>query len=112
MTHDEDTHSVGDAGIHFAQVQADGQLASVDRALSKLNSMRADYGSTQIQLESSVRSLETSYTNIKASESVIRDVDYAKESAEFNKQNIIAQAGTYAMSQSNAMQQNVMKLLQ
>jgi flagellin len=54
----------------------------------------------------------TQKTNIKAAESVIRDVDYAQESANFNKQNIIAQAGTYAQSQANAMQQNITRLLQ
>jgi flagellin len=108
----EAANSVGTAGTSMTQDLADGQLAKLDRALSKLDNMRSDYGSTQVQLESSVRNLNTSYTNLKASESIIRDVDYAKESAEFNKQNIIAQAGTYAMSQANAMQQNVMKLLQ
>ncbi|MCD4757566.1 MAG: flagellin, partial [Arcobacteraceae bacterium] len=51
-------------------------------------------------------------TNTKAAESVIRDVDYAQESANFNKQNIVAQAGTYAISQANAMSQNVLRLLQ
>jgi flagellin len=56
--------------------------------------------------------MQTTHTNLKAAESVIRDVDYAAESANFNKQNIIAQAGTYAMSQANAAQQNVMRLLQ
>ncbi|MEA3353989.1 MAG: flagellin, partial [Campylobacterota bacterium] len=50
--------------------------------------------------------------NISAAESVIRDTDYAAESANFNKQNIIAQAGTYAMSQANALAQNVQRLLQ
>jgi flagellin len=54
----------------------------------------------------------TQKTNIKAAESVIRDVDYASESADFNKQNIIAQAGTYAQSQANAISQNVLRLLQ
>ncbi|RXJ82955.1 flagellin, partial [Arcobacter sp. CECT 8985] len=73
---------------------------------------RADFGSTQNQLESAIRNQMTQQTNIKAAESVIRDVDYAQESANFNKQNIIAQAGTYAMSQANAIQQNVTRLLQ
>ena len=50
----------------------------------------------------------TQSTNIKAAESVIRDVDYAEESANFNKLNIISQAGSYAISQSNATQQNVL----
>jgi|GEM_PF-351781 len=91
---------------------ARGFLAAIDTALNTLNGWRSDFGSTQNQLESSIRNLSTAQTNLKAAESVIRDVDYASESANFNKQNIIAQAGTYAMSQANAMQQNVMRLLQ
>jgi flagellin len=54
----------------------------------------------------------TAVTNIKNAESVIRDVDYAQESANFNKQNVISQAGTYAISQANAVSQNVLRLLQ
>jgi len=87
-------------------------LDEIDSALNTLNGWRADFGSTQNQLESAIRNQMTQQTNIKAAESVIRDVDYAAESANFNKQNIIAQAGTYAMSQANAMQQNVTRLLQ
>ena len=87
-------------------------LDNVDDALSELNGWRADFGSTQNQLESSIRNLMTQVTNTRAAESVIRDVDYAAESANFNKQNIISQAGTYAISQANAASQNVMRLLQ
>ena len=87
-------------------------MAIIDTSLNTLNSWRSDVGSTQNQLESALRNMMTQQTNIKAAESVIRDVDYASESANFNKQNIIAQAGTYAQSQSNAIQQNVLRLLQ
>jgi flagellin len=95
-----------------SQDKARKYLSVVDDALTKLNSWRADVGSTQNQVESSVRNMMTQATNTKAAESVIRDVDYAKESAEFNKQNIISQAGTYALSQANATSQSVMRLLQ
>lgn len=88
------------------------KMSSVDTALNDLNKIRSEFGSTQNQLESTVRNLSVTTVNLQAAESGIRDVDYAKESATFNKQNIIAQAGTYAMSQANAMQQNVMRLLQ
>ncbi len=84
----------------------------VDTAITTLNGYRGDIGSTQNQVESAVRNLMTQATNVKAAESIIRDVDYAKESANFNKQNIISQAGSYAMSQANATQQNVLRLLQ
>jgi flagellin len=92
--------------------KARSHLANVDSAIDKLNSWRSDVGSTQNQLESALRNMMTRVTNVKAAESVIRDVDYASESANFNKQNIIAQAGTYAMSQANTIQQNVLRLLQ
>lgn len=91
---------------------ASGALTTLDDAITTLNGWRADYGSTQNQLESAGRNLRTQITNIKAAESVIRDVDYASESANFNKQNIIAQAGSYAISQANSMQQSVLRLLQ
>ena len=96
----------------FSAGIARSAMSLVDTALNTLNGWRADFGSTQNQLESAVRNQMTQQTNIKAAESVIRDVDYAQESANFNKQNIIAQAGTYAMSQANAAQQNVTRLLQ
>jgi flagellin len=95
-----------------AQDAAREHLATVDTALTTLNGWRADVGSTQNQIESAVRNIQTQVTNVKAAESVIRDVDYAAESANFNKQNIISQAGSYAISQANNVQQNVLRLLQ
>ena len=92
--------------------KANAFMATIDEALTQMNANRSDYGSTQNQLESSIRNMQTTHTNLKAAESVVRDVDYAAESAAFNKQNIIAQAGTYAMSQANSMAQSVQKLLQ
>ncbi len=101
------------AGVSvFTRAQATAGQTAVDTAITKLNGYRGDIGSTQNQVESAVRNLMTQSTNIKAAESVIRDVDYAEESANFNKLNIISQAGSYAISQSNATQQNVLRLLQ
>ncbi|QEP35499.1 flagellin [Malaciobacter pacificus] len=91
---------------------AANQQSKVDAAITKLNSYRSTVGSTQNQVESAVRNLMTASTNISAAESVIRDVDYAAESANFNKQNIISQAGSYAISQANNVSQNVLRLLQ
>ncbi len=87
-------------------------MAVVDSSITQLNTTRSDFGATQNQLESAIRNMMTTKTNVKAAESTIRDVDYAQESANFNKQNIISQAGTYAMSQANNVQQNILKLLQ
>lgn len=100
-----------DAGAITKEQASAGQTA-INDALTTLNEFRGEVGSTQNQVESAVRNLMTQATNVKAAESIIRDVDYAKESANFNKQNIISQAGTYAMSQANSLSQNVMRLLQ
>ena len=96
----------------LTQTIAAAQQAKVNDAITKLNGYRGDIGSTQNQVESAVRNLMTQSTNVQAAESIIRDVDYAQESANFNKQNIISQAGSYAISQANSVQQNVLRLLQ
>ncbi|MDX4059825.1 flagellin [Aliarcobacter skirrowii] len=99
-------------GDAFTRTMAAAGQKAVDDAITTLNGYRGDIGSTQNQVESAIRNLMTQSTNIKAAESVIRDVDYAQESANFNKLNIISQAGSYAISQANATQQNVLRLLQ
>ncbi|XPV68891.1 MAG: flagellin [Halarcobacter sp.] len=102
--------SVDAGGI--SKTLAASQQTVIDSAITTLNSNRGEIGSTQNQVESAVRNLMTQATNVKAAESIIRDVDYAQESANFNKQNIISQAGSYAISQANNTQQNVLRLLQ
>jgi flagellin len=91
---------------------AEKAIIIADYALRDIDQTRSDIGSVQNQLESTVRNISVTQVNITAAESQIRDVDFAKERAQFSKQNILAQSGTYAMSQANAVQQNVMRLLQ
>lgn len=100
------------AAATLTKTIAAAQQTVINAAITTLNAYRGDVGSTQNQVESAVRNLMTQATNVKAAESIIRDVDYAQESANFNKQNIISQAGSYAISQANTVQQNVLKLLQ
>jgi len=104
--------TAGAVNTKFGKTVVSAAQKLVDDAISKLNGYRGDMGSTQNQVESAVRNLMTQATNVKAAESIIRDVDYAQESANFNKQNIISQAGSYAISQANSVQQNVLRLLQ
>ena len=92
-----------------------GAMAVMDIAESAqktLNSVRSDLGSVQNQLTSTINNISVTQVNVQASESQIRDVDFAAESSNFQKHNILAQSGSYAMSQANAVQQNVMQLLQ
>ena len=87
-------------------------IKKADHALSQLDRTRSNIGSTQNQLESTIRNISVTQVNVTAAESQIRDVDFAQESANFAKLNILAQSGSYAMSQANAVQQNVLRLLQ
>ncbi|WP_294962449.1 flagellin [Sulfurimonas sp.] len=91
---------------------ANNTILTMDIALKDLDKIRSNIGSTQNQLESTVRNISVTQVNVAAAESQIRDVDFAAESANFAKHNILAQSGSYAMSQANAVQQNVMRLLQ
>jgi flagellin len=83
-----------------------------DSAAKMLDKIRADIGSVQNQLVSTINNISVTQVNVKAAESQIRDVDFAAETANFQKWNLLAQSGSYAMSQANASQQNVMRLLQ
>jgi len=91
---------------------AEKAIRTTDAALKQIDTIRSDIGSTQNQLESTVRNISVTQVNATAAESSIRDVDFASESANLKKHNILAQSGVYAMSQANAAQQNVMRLLQ
>ncbi|MCV3403189.1 flagellin A [Campylobacter sp. IFREMER_LSEM_CL2090] len=92
-----------------------GAMAVMDiaeTAITNLDKIRADIGSVQNQITATLNNISVTQVNIKSAESNIRDVDFAAESANFAKHNILAQSGSYAMSQANAVQQNVMRLLQ
>jgi flagellin len=91
---------------------AEKAIIIADYALKDIDGTRADIGSVQNQLESTIRNISVTQVNVQAAESQIRDVDFAAESANFAKFNILAQSGSYAMSQANAVQQNVLRLLQ
>ena len=95
-----------------SQANAEIAVASVDAGIKLVDAQRATLGAAQNKLESTVRNISVTHVNISAAESQIRDVDFAAESANFAKHNILAQSGSYAMSQANATQQNVLRLLQ
>ncbi len=90
---------------------AQATISNMDALIKKLDGIRADIGADQNSLESNVRNISITQVNVAAAESNIRDVDFAAESANLQKHNILAQSGTYAMSQANQVQQNVMSLL-
>jgi len=83
-----------------------------ESAIGSLDKTRADIGSVQQQLQVTKNNISVTQVNVKAAESGIRDVDFGQVSSDFQNQNILMQAGSYAISQANTIQQNVLRLLQ
>ena len=86
-------------------------LDSVDAALTTVNTSRASLGATQNRFLAAVNNLETASTNLQASRSRIMDTDYATETTNLAKAQIISQAATAMLAQANQSQQSVLALL-
>lgn len=87
-------------------------ITSADNALSTINSIRATLGSYQSRFESVVANLQTTAENLSASRSRIMDADFASETANLTKAQILQQSGIAMLAQANAIPQNVLALLQ
>jgi len=86
-------------------------LDIIDGALAKVNSIRADLGAVQNRFESTIANLNTSTENLSAARSRIRDTDFAAETANLTRSQILQQAGTAMLAQANALPNNVLSLL-
>ncbi|HEY4581544.1 MAG TPA: flagellin [Lysobacter sp.] len=93
----------------FANAQTTIDMA--DAALKEINTSRANLGAVQNRFQSVVANLATASENLSASRSRIRDTDYAKETAELSRTQILAQAGTAMLAQANQATQGVLSLL-
>jgi len=92
-------------------VLAQGALSRVDAALSNLNAYRSKLGSTQNRLERAINNLDADIENSVASNSRIRDVDFASETADFTRSQILIQSGTAILAQANSSPQAALSLL-
>ena len=112
------TPAAGGGPSHVSDIKIDTvagaqqALEIVDKALESVNSVRADLGAIQNRFTSVVANLQTSSENLSASRSRIRDTDFAKETAELTRTQILQQAGTAMLAQANQVPQNVLSLLQ
>ena len=93
------------------KIGAQTSLASLDNALYRVNSVRADLGAMQNRLQSTINSLAISDENLSAANSRIRDADLAQEVSEMTKNNILMQAGISVLGQANNQSQLALKLL-
>jgi flagellin len=81
-------------------------------AIEVVTAMRADFGAAQNRLESSIRNMENVVENQSAARSRIKDADFARETANMTRTQILQQAGTAMLAQANQLPQNVLQLLQ
>ena len=87
-------------------------LKKIDSALDQVNSARADLGALQSRFESSVANIDIQVENLAASRGRIVDADFAKETANLSRTQILQQAGTAMVAQANKLPQGVLSLLQ
>ena len=90
---------------------AQAALSTLDAAINTVTDARASMGAYQNRLNASISNLETASLNLQASRSRIMDTDYAKESTNLAKSQIISQAATAMLAQANQSQQSVLALL-
>ena len=86
-------------------------ITQIDQALEKVSGYRADFGAVQNRLESAIETLQIQAENLTAAESRIRDVDMAKEMANFTKYQILQQASTAMLAHANMSTQAILTLL-
>ena len=123
------THAAADIGIFAATGTDAGALSAIsavdittaagagsalnviDGAISKISSIRSGLGALQSRFESTISNLQTGVENLSAARSRIQDADFAAETAELTRTQILQQAGTAMLAQANSIPQNVLSLL-
>ena len=107
----DDERAVADISV-TTRDGANSALAVLDTAIEQVTSMRANLGAIQNRLENVVEVLSTSRENLSEARSRIRDADYAAETANLTRAQILQQAGLSSLAQANAAPQSVLSLLQ
>ena len=90
---------------------ASALVPAIDIDLQKFNALRAEYGATQNQFEAVVSNLQVNVENLTAAKGRIMDTDYAVETANLSRSQVLQQAGTAMVAQANQMPQSVLSLL-
>ena len=87
-------------------------MDSVDSALAQIDGFRGELGAIQNRFESTIRNLSAVAESLSAANSRIRDADFAAETANLSKNQVLQQAGISVLAQANALPQQVLSLLQ
>lgn len=94
-----------------SQTAAVAAITSLTTAINSVNTMRSNMGAFINRLEHAINNLDISNTNQQAAESLIRDVDFAAETAVYTKNQILTQSATAMLSQANMIPQSVLQLI-
>jgi len=97
--------------ILTSQTDSFAAIATLDTAINSVNTMRSNMGAFINRLEHAINNLQISNTNQQSAESVIRDVDFAHETTQFTRNQILTQSGTAMLAQANQVPQSVLQLL-
>jgi flagellin len=93
------------------QIGADDALATLDAAITQVNKIRSGLGAIQARISLTIISLTTAAENLSASDSRIKDVDFAVETSVFTRNSILTQAATAILAQANQLPQLALQLL-
>ncbi len=99
------------SGILATQTGALSAIDTISTALKAINDARAVYGASTNRLSAALSNLQVTFTNYQAAESRIRDADFAYETAQYTKNQIMVQAGTSVLAQANTLPQSALTLL-
>jgi flagellin len=106
-----DSDVLGDVNV-LTRESASDALQTLDFALQQVSGLRAELGAVQTRFESTIDNLSIVSENLSAARSRIQDADFAAETANLTKAQVLQQAGTSVLAQANATSQNVLALLQ
>jgi len=93
-------------------VDANASLTKIDAAIDKVSLFRSSFGAVENRIDANINNLTTLKINTEAAKSRIQDADFAGETSNLTKSQILAQAATSMLAQANASKQNLLALLQ
>jgi flagellin len=103
----------GSTGVNVTTITgANGSLVAIDKALASVASFRTGFGASQNRLDASINNMTTLKVNTEAARSRIQDADFAGETTNMTKSQILSQAATSMLAQANSSKQNLLALLQ
>lgn len=108
-----DAGGLGVSGINISDsATAQSAMSLLDTALQQVNTLQSSLGATQNTIQAAITTTQTMSTNMSSARSQITDADFAQETANLSKAQVLQQAGISVLAQANSLPQQILKLLQ